>query len=629
MSTLLDLLAQRAKENPNQTAYLFLQEEGTITESLTYQELYRKARAIATGLQQLAATGDRILLLYPPGLDFISALFGCFAAGMIAVPAYPLRPNQSSKRLQSIIKDCQPQLGLSSTKIAQNAERTTYLGDLKEIDSRQLTEIDPQDWKPLKLTPETLALLQYTSGSTGDPKGVMITHGNLMKNCEDLDRGWHHNSNSKLVSWLPTFHDLGLVYGILTPLWRGFPSYLLSPVSFLLKPINWLKTITRYQATHSAAPNFAYDLCVRKFKPEDGQHLDLSCWKMALNGAQPVRAETLASFSQTFAPYGFKPQTFSPGYGLAEATLKVAAIKEGDDPLLLEIEKENFQKNCLKIVKKSSLSQLNAKNLPSDHSQNSTTQDNEERFLGQITPNYSSKSQKIGLGEDLKTQYQVSCGNSEIDTEIQIINPQTLTPCQPNEIGEIWVRGATVGQGYWNNPIATQLTFQAYHSDHQEGPFLRTGDLGFLYQGQLFVTGRLKDLIIIEGRNHYPQDIEITVENTDLALRKEACAAFSVEIKGEERLVIVAEIERSYARQINEATIKRQIREAIAVEHDIRVYKIALLRQNSLPKTSSGKIQRQQCRSLFLNEELQLLTNDPKNTHLENLSQNKTLQEIC
>lgn len=623
MSTLLDILAQRAKETPNQTAYLFLKDEETISDRLTYQDLADKALAIATGLQQLGATGERVLLLYPPGLEFIEALFGCFAAGMIAVPAYPPRPNQSLKRLQSIVKNSQAKLSLSLTKIQANQDNKNYLGDLTEIDSRQLAQMNPQDWKPLKLTPDTLGILQYTSGSTGNPKGVMVSHGNLMSNCEDLSRGWHHEPDSTLVSWLPTFHDLGLVYGILTPLWRGFPSYLLSPLSFLLKPISWLKIISRYQATHSAAPNFAYDLCVRKFKPEDGENLDLTSWKMTLNGAQPVKAETLTSFSQTFAPYGFKPQTFSPGYGLAEATLKVAAVRDKDDPLLLIVEKNDFQKNQVKVVKQSTLSLLNAENPLLNNYQN------QEAFLKKASPISQEKKTNMLLDEELKTQILVSCGESEIDTEIQIINPQTLVPSDANEIGEIWVRGATVSQGYWNNLAATQLTFQAYCSDSKEGPFLRTGDLGFLYQGQLFVTGRLKDLIIIEGRNHYPQDIESTVENTDLALRKEACAAFSVEIKGEERLVIVAEIERSYARKIDEVALKRKIREAIAIEHDIRVDKIALIRQNCLPKTSSGKIQRQLCRSLFLNGQLELLNSDPKNLDSLILFQNKTLQEIC
>jgi len=623
VSTLLDLLAQRAKETPNQTAYLFLKDEETIIERLTYQDLADKALTIAAGLQQLGATGDRVLLLYPPGLEFIEALFGCFAAGMIAVPAYPPRPNQSLKRLQSIVKSSQAKLSLSSTKIQSNQDNKNYLGDLTEIDCRQLTQFNSQDWKPLKLTPDTLGILQYTSGSTGNPKGVMVSHGNLISNCEDLSRGWHQEPNSKLVSWLPTFHDLGLVYGILTPLWRGFPSYLLSPLSFLLKPITWLKIISRYQATHSAAPNFAYDLCVRKFKPKDGENLDLTSWRMTLNGAQPVKAETLASFSQTFALYGFKPQTFSPGYGLAEATLKVAAVRDKDDPLLLIIEKKDFQKNQVKVVKQSTLSLFNAENPLLNNYQN------QEVFLKKAIPISQEKPINMLLNKELKTQILVSCGQSEIDTEIQIINPETLMPSQANEIGEIWVRGLTVSQGYWNNPSASELTFQAYRSDTKEGPFLRTGDLGFLYQGQLFVTGRLKDLIIIEGRNHYPQDIESTVENTDLALRKEACAAFSVEIKGEERLVIVAEIERSYDRKIDEVALKKKIREAVALEHDIRGDKIALIRHNCLPKTSSGKIQRQLCRSLFLNGELELLTSEPENLNSLTLSQNKTLQEIC
>lgn len=572
LSTLLDLLHQRATENPDQEAYTFLQDDVTVSGSLSYQYLLQQSQAIAAQLQQLGSPGQRVLLLYPPGLDFISGFCGCLAAGMIAVPAYPPRPNQSLNRLQSILRDAEATFALTTRalwpKKAHWQDQDSNFAQLKWLDTSSIPNIYQKDWQPPKINQDTLALLQYTSGSTGNPKGVMVSHDNLLVNCRDLAQGWNQDRESKIVSWLPTFHDLGLVYGILTPLLVGCACYLMSPISFLLKPLNWLKIISRYQATHSAAPNFGYDLCVRKFKPEQGKELDLKNWKMALNGAQPVRAETIERFSQTFAPYGFKRQAFSPGYGLAEATLKVAAVRQPDAPMFLEIESAALSENRAVIA--------------------------ENRYL--------------------KSQTLVGCGDSEIDTKIQIINPKSLTPCKPMEIGEIWVSGTTVAQGYWNNPEATAETFQAYLRDTGEGPFIRTGDLGFLYKGQLFVTGRLKDLIIIEGRNHYPQDIELTVENNHPALRSGCSAAFSVLVKGEERLVVVQEVERSYGCNLELATVKQKIREAVAVEHDLRLYQIALIRHGTISKTSSGKIQRQKCRQQFLNNQLNLLTSSRKSS---------------
>lgn len=570
VSTLTEILSKRARSTPERIAYTFVENEEFKESWLSYQDLERKAKAIAAQLQQLGSPGDRVMLLYPPGLEFISAFFGCLYAGMVAIPAYPPRPNQSLVRLQSIIVDAQASFLLANTSLYSNQEywrvQTPELADIHWLDTESVKLENWQNWQLPQLHQDTLALLQYTSGSTGNPKGVMITHRNLLVNCRDLDLGWNHDPDSVIVSWLPTFHDMGLVYGILTPLVVGCTCYLMAPVSFLLKPIHWLKVISRYQATHSAAPNFAYDLCVRKFKPEQAKGLDLSKWCMALNGAQPVRAEVIEQFCQTFADYGFKRAAFCPGYGLAEATLKVAAVRQSEQPVFFNLASDALAQN--QVV--------------------------------------------AAISGEQKGQIQVGCGSTEIDTTIKIINPHTLTHCQPQEIGEIWVGGETVAQGYWNNPQATQETFKAYCRDTKEGPFLRTGDLGFRQDGQLFVTGRLKDLIIIEGRNHYPQDIELTVAKSHPALQPMAGAAFGLVIKGEERLVVVQEVKRTYWRKLALEEVTASIRAAIAVEHDLRVYRLALIRPGTMPKTSSGKIQRQKCRSLFLNQELKLFTPETK-----------------
>jgi acyl-CoA synthetase (AMP-forming)/AMP-acid ligase II len=339
---------------------------------------------------------------------------------------------------------------------------------------------------------------------------------------------------------------------------------MMPPVSFLHKPIRWLQAISTYKATHSAAPNFAYDLCVRKITPEQKATLNLSSWRMALNGAEPVRADVLQRFAATFKPCGFDLTAFCPGYGLAEATLKVVAVRQQDLPVFLEVDADKLTENQ---VLAATSNQQNIKTL-------------------------------------------VGCGRSEIDTEIAIAHPESCTPCQDLEVGEIWVSGSTVAQGYWRNPEQTQQTFRATLKGNDSKHFLRTGDLGFIKDGELFITGRLKDIILIQGRNHYPQDIELTVENSHPALRASCGAAFAVEFKGEEQLVVVQEVERSYLRQLDVNEVVGNIRQAVAAEHDIRVHTVLLVKTGTVPKTSSGKIQRQACRQNFLHNTLNLLTSE-------------------
>jgi acyl-CoA synthetase (AMP-forming)/AMP-acid ligase II len=465
----------------------------------------------------------------------------------------------------AIAKDAEATFALTITSVLANSQHWLVQNpDLAQLHWLATDDINvdiAESWQKPIVNSDTLALLQYTSGSTGTPKGVMVSHSNLLSNCADLDLGWNHTVDSIIVSWLPTFHDMGLIYGVIEPLYKGCSCYMMPPVSFLHKPIRWLQAISTYKATHSGAPNFAYDLCVRKITPEQKATLNLSSWQMALNGAEPVRADVLQRFAEAFQPCGFDFTAFCPGYGLAEATLKVAAVRQQDSPVFLQVEADALAQN--RVVE--------------------ATRDREN------------------------VQTLVGCGRSEIDTQIAIADPQTFTQCQDSEVGEIWVSGSTVAQGYWKNPEQTKQIFQATLKGDTSKHFLRTGDLGFLKDGELFVTGRLKDIIIIQGRNHYPQDIELTVENSHPALRPSCGAAFAVEFKGEEQLVVVQEVERSYLRRLNIDEVVGNIRQAVSVEHDIRVHTVVLVKTGTIPKTSSGKIQRQACRQKFLNRTLDLL----------------------
>jgi acyl-CoA synthetase (AMP-forming)/AMP-acid ligase II len=571
-STLVELLRYRASNQPERIAYIFLRDGETEEARLTYGELDQNARAIAAHLQSLDAQGERGLLLYPPGLEFISAFFGCLYAGVVAIPAYPPRRNQNLLRLQAIIADSQARFTFTNAALFSSLEnqltKDPELAAMKWVVTDEIDHHLSAAWQEPTLEKNSLAFLQYTSGSTGTPKGVMVSHHNLLINSADLDRGWGHDQNSVIVTWLPTFHDMGLIYGVIQPLYKGFLSYMISPAVFMERPLRWLQAISDKKATHSAAPNFAYDLCVRKIPPEKRASLDLSRWRMALNGAEPVRAEVLKKFAEAFQVSGFKATALCPGYGLAEATLKVTAVSYDSSPYFYRVQANALEKN--KII--------------------------------------------AATETDTNVQTLVGCGWTTIDTKIVIVDPETLKPSLPEIVGEIWVSGATIAQGYWGKPQETQETFQAYLADTGAGPFLRTGDLGFIKDGELFVTGRLKEVILIRGRNNYPQDIELTVQNSHPALRPSCGAAFTVEVKEEERLVVVQEVERTWLRKIDTDEVKRAIRKAVVQEYDLQVYAIALIRTGSLPKTSSGKIQRRSCRAKFLEGSLEIVGQENSST---------------
>jgi acyl-CoA synthetase (AMP-forming)/AMP-acid ligase II len=571
LHTLPEVLRARADESPGKTAYIFLRDGESDEEKITYGELCQESNEIANILTNLNLKGDRALMLYPPGLSFIKALFGCFYAGVIAVPAYPPRKNRSLDRIKTLVADSGPKIVLTTHDIYRTFERS--FSDVEELkgltwiptDAPNLPSSPPPRFPasmppcPYAPLPSDTALLQYTSGSTGQPKGVMVTHQNLMRNLEFLRQAFELGPETIAVHWLPVFHDMGLVFGVMEPIYCGYLGILMPPVSFIQKPIRWLKAISTYHATLGGAPNFAYDLCVSGIPENDCRDLDLSKLKTLYNGAEPVRKKTLDTFTEKFRRYGFKPEKFYPTYGMAEATLILSGGMVSEKPVILYVDKAEIEKNSIKI-----------------------TDEND--------PNAYSL---------------VSVGQPRIDTKIITVDPVTFEPCYEDKIGEIWVSGSIVTKGYWNNIKATSLIFGAFTRGNQEGPYLRTGDLGFFHKGELYISGRLKDLIIIHGRNYYPQDIEFIAEKCHPALRPNASAAFSINVDDKEKLVIVSEVERTALRDINVEEICNAVRQKINEEMELVVYAVRLIRTASIPITSSGKIRRRACRDGFLENTLE------------------------
>jgi phthiocerol/phenolphthiocerol synthesis type-I polyketide synthase C len=566
-STLVELLRRGATRQPELLAYTFLGDGEKEELYLTYGSLDRQARAIASRLQSIGASGKRVLLFYPPGLEYIAAVFGCMYAGAVAVLAFPPRLNRPTPRLRAIVEDAQATDVLTTRPVLSDVER--HLGLMPELRglrwhaAEDIPAEEADGWRAPTITNDTLAILQYTSGSTSTPKGVMVSHGNLMHNLAVIKHGFGlDSSRDRGVTWLPIYHDMGLVGGILQNIYTGGSSTLMSPASFLQSPVRWLRAITRHRGTISGGPNFAYQLCVDKITPEQRKTLDLSSWRIAFCGAEPVRAQTLERFAETFKSCGFRRDAFYPCYGMAEATLLVSGGLGPAEPVLHNVSRRALKRNAV---------------------------------VGAASD-----------GED--TQTLVGCGRALIGQEIVIVDPATLTRCAAGTVGEIWVSSPSVALGYWNLAEETRQTFRAYLAESNEGPFLRTGDLGYLHEGELFVTGRMKDLIVIRGHNHYPQDIELAVEQSHPSLRKSGGAAFSVDDDGSgaERLVVVQEVER-HRRDLNADAVIAAIRGAIAEHHGLQTSAVVLIKTLSLPRTSSGKVMRQATRAKFLEGELEVV----------------------
>jgi 8-amino-7-oxononanoate synthase len=556
-SNLVELLLHRARCQPDDIAFIYLVDGENEQLRLTYRELDRQARAIGAWLESHQLAGQRALLLYPAGLEFIAAFFGCLYAGVIAVPVYPPRRNRSLNRIQAIADDADARVALTTelvfNRVMPLIDETPHLKQLTWLPTCQVPAEMEREWTMPDVHGDTLAFLQYTSGSTGTPKGVVLNHANLVHNSALISHSFEHTRSRQGVFWLPSYHDMGLIGGILQPLYIGRPNVLMSPMSFLQKPYRWLSAISRFQASTSGGPNFAYDLCVRKITPEQRKTLDLSGWNVAFNGAEPVRAETLDAFAEAFAPCGFRREAFYPCFGLAEATLIVSGGYVDRPPIVRTFDVAAIARNEVLDVE----------------------------------PDEEGVRALVGCGENLP------------DQRIVIVDPETLLPCPSDRIGEVWVYGPSVAQGYWQQTEATERVFHARLKDSGDGPFLRTGDLGFLQDGELFITGRLKDLIIVHGVNYYPQDIERTVQQSHPRLRLDCGAAFTVEGEdGRERLVVVQEVERH--KRANFTEVFDAIRRDVAAEHELALDAILLIRAGSVPKTSSGKIQRHACRDGYL-----------------------------
>ena len=561
-NSLSELFRDRADAQPDQMAYTYLVDGEDHTQVATYREIDQRARAIAARLQQLGSRGERALLLYDSGLEYIAALVGCLHAGVVAVPVYPPDPMRMARmgpRLQAIAGDSGARLVLGMGEDLQRS--APLLNTAEQIETRLATDdIDialANAWSPVPLDRESLALLQYTSGSTGTPKGVMVRHGNLLQNLSQIEQTLDI-PGAVAAAWLPLYHDLGLIGFVLQAWYSGRPMILMSPVAFFQRPIRWLRTISKYRATTTGAPDFGYDLCVQRIKPDELRDLDLSCWKIAISGAEPVRAETIDRFVEKFAPHGVRREIFRPCYGLAEATLMVTRAK----PISGETARW-FDADAL------------------------------------------TAGRAIRTAENTEhARCLVRCGRTPLRQSIAIVDPRSTVEVPEMHIGEVWVSGLNVAGGYWNRPEETEATFNAFLPDGR-GPYLRTGDLGFLDGGELFLTGRLKDLIIIAGRNHHPEDIERTVEKSHAALRPYCGAVFSIDHDGRERMVIVHEVARPKRHDLD--AICDDIRRDVFTRHDIVVDRVVLISSGTLPKTSSGKVQRSTCREYLESDRLSVL----------------------
>ncbi|MEQ3530216.1 amino acid adenylation domain-containing protein [Pseudoalteromonas sp. XMcav11-Q] len=603
-TNIVTILAGLARTRSQEIAYQYFYDEALPSKTISYQELHERAASIAETLSEYFEPGDRALLLYNSGFEFIEAFFACLYAGIIAVPVYPPKKNQNVDRLRAIIEDAGAKGALTSEKINEIAkpllDSEPSLAQLALFTTDNIAlKSTTQQWPRAQIRGEQLAFLQYTSGSTGTPKGVMVTHDNILDNQALMKEAFGHNSNSAIVSWLPHFHDMGLIFGIMHPIYIGATAALMNPAYFLQKPLRWLKLLSQTKALTSSAPNFAYDLCVDTVKDEDLKDLDLSHWRSALNGAEPVRASTLERFYQKFKVCGLQRESIAPCYGMAETTLFATGGHLLEKPKILRIDAAKLQQGIAEQV---------------------ADEDTVDAFYA------------LDVADEQQPYYAVSSGVSWGEHCIAIVNPESFEACNDGETGEIWVTGPSVAKGYWNNPAATEATFHARIKGADERAYLRTGDLGFIQRGELFVTGRAKDVLIFRGKNYYPQDIELTVTQASDSLEQNGGAAFSVAANGdEERLVIVQQVKRTALRKLNAEQVLQQITAAIVEHHGITPYDIVLIKPGRIHKTSSGKIQRQENKRSYLTNNFEVIARvreEATSQQLEAPSSSSSLQQI-
>ena len=566
VATIVNTLRHRSVIHPEKRAFTFLANGEDEEGSLTYGELDRGARNIAIKLNRLGLKGKNVLMFYPPGLDFIIAFFGCLYSGTIPATAYPPRKNRSVHRIHLIAEDCRAEAILTTDFISQSLERNFsddpllskivwHTTDTWSINDTSATYNDEPQF-------EELAFLQYTSGSTGTPKGVMVSHRNIMYNLRSLQMIFMITPDDVAVHWVPQFHDLGLIFGILETVFSGSHTILIPPFIFIAHPFFLLQAITKYRATVSGQPDFAFNHCVDKIDEELRNMLDLSTLRVMYSGAEPVRKSTLDRFLATFSPVGLKPETLIPAYGMAESTLILTGAVEPRPTFYLPVKASELNKNI-------------------------------------VEPLLSGE-------QSGDVQWIASNGKPTIDTSILIIDPETGEIQQSEKVGEIWAKGSTITMGYYGNPDMTATVFKRSPAGLNDPVWLRTGDLGFGYNDELFITGRIKDLIIVHGRNFYPQDIEETLESSHETIKKTCSAAFSIEYNGKERLAIVAEIRKTIFKPDTEKIIDTIVA-SVSSEFEIHPVRVALVKTGSIIKTSSGKIMRQANRESLLSNKFDVI----------------------
>jgi nonribosomal peptide synthetase protein BlmVI len=552
-------LQRWSRRDGEKTALIMLGDGERETHRISYAELTRRAGAVAACLADRFAPGAAVMLLFPSHPAFAAAFYACLMAGMVAVPAPYNNRRQAMARTLSIAANARPAAVLTLDAIrADLGSALCEAGALAAVPWLAMEEIGPTAREYLDpADPSAPALLQYTSGSTSEPKGVVVTHGNLFHNLRQMAAALDTDRHSCFVSWAPLFHDMGLIAMLLQALFVGAKIVMMPPTAFLQKPSRWIEAISRYRGTISAAPNFAFDLCCDRIGAARLLEFDLSCWKMALCAAEPIRAATLERFARHFASAGFQPQALAPGYGLAEATVFATATPPGAGVHKIAVDADCFA-------------------------------------AGRIVP------------PSARAAHLVSCGRPAPDTEIMIVDPVSADPLSEGEIGEILVCGPQVSDRYWNAKPGENQVFHARVAgrDAPEDRFLRTGDLGFLREGDLFVTGRIKDLIIIRGTNIHPHDIEMTVAASHPAFAADRGSAFSVILDGLEELVVAHELDRHHLRAIPAKAMTEAAVEAVTRQFGVRLHDLVLLAPNTLPRTTSGKIRRHQCHDDYLENRL-------------------------
>jgi amino acid adenylation domain-containing protein/non-ribosomal peptide synthase protein (TIGR01720 family) len=564
LPTLVHLLRERAETTPDKIAFRFVHERGSDHDVVTFAQLDAHARSIAARLQADGLGGGRVMLLFPPGLEFVSALFGCLYAGAMAVPAYPpdaARLKRALPRLQAIARDADCTAIVASdavTKVSELLSRAQDLANTPWIPLSSVTAEAHAAWRPPALTASDVAVLQYTSGSTSTPKGVVLTHANLVHNSRAIHRHFAFDDATSCVMWLPPYHDMGLIGGIIQTIVGGHGMALMSPITMLARPFRWLETISSLGATISGGPDFAFDMCARRITEEQKSKLDLRNWRVAFSGAEPVRRATLERFHEAFASCGFDRSAFFPCYGLAEGTLIASGVRAYSGYVSRSLRPADLERGVAVTA---------------------------------------------SPGEDARSV--VGVGQAAPDQHIAIVDPVSLAPCADGQVGEIWLAGPSVASGYWKRPQESAETFGGRLESQPDASFLRTGDLGVVLDGELFVTGRRKDLIILRGRNLYPHDVEATLQALEAShpeLRPFGTAAFAAEVQGQERLVLFQEVKRKGASESFDdlEALAVVMRRAVLDEHGVDVHTIVFLRPGSVPKTSSGKTQRLACRATLM-----------------------------